>query len=288
MNLRQLPALAPLIAIFLCCIILAGCSAPRLVYPRADWLILREIDNNINLRDEQHERLEKTLAILLERHRTEQLPRTATIIVQAAIKAQAGFTETDARWMLKNGRSLYDDLVRLLLPSIAVELADLDAEQRQYFAAHLNERNDDYTQTHALGEPSEARAERALERTLGRIEHWVGELSEEQIAMVRESQSKMPDTAVDWLVYTKNKQQGLLTLLDAKPSTQAVEGYLQSWWIDRTELSADLALRRNLRIEARIRFISRFDKTFDSVQREHLVDLLQDYAQDAEALAHPQ
>jgi hypothetical protein len=265
---------------------ITGCSASRLAYQQADWLLLREVDSYLDLKDGQHEQVARALKTHLSRHRTEHLPGFAKALGSAASKVRRGLSEADVRWALENGRALYAGTVELMLPTLASALADLNSEQRQHLAQRMTERNDEYIDRHALLQTSEEQSRHNAARSVDRIEQWTGTLSPEQIAMVHEANRALPDITADWLSYTKDRQQGLLALLDAGASRTVVETFLRGWWISRNALPPQLAEKRDQRIEARITLIARLDSTLDSVQREHFVDRLQDLADDAQSLMH--
>ena len=256
----------------------------RLAYQQADWLVLREMDSYLDLGDVQRERVEGALEASLQRHRTEQLPAFAGAFADAAGRARTGLREEDLRWALEQGRILLTDTAALMLPTLAAALAELTPEQRRHLAERISEHNEEYVERNALDAPKDERLRRRAERAVEHIERWTGPLSDEQAALVRDARMAMPDLSADWLAYNQDRQAALMTLLERGASAGEVETLLRSWWLDRSGLPAALARKRDALAEARIRLLARLDTTLDSVQREHLVDRLEDLADDANAL----
>ena len=84
--------------------LLAGCSMARFLYDQADWLVLREMDSYLDLREEQREHAAGLLAVSLSRHRSEQLPQVASVLQDAADRVRRGITDADAAWAYEQGR----------------------------------------------------------------------------------------------------------------------------------------------------------------------------------------
>jgi hypothetical protein len=281
MTPRRLRILA---ALAITAVLAGGCSMPRLAYQQADWLLLREIDSYLDLQDAQRDRVEGALEASLQRHRTEYLPAFASAFAEAAQRARGGLREADLRWALDQGRRLLTDTVALMLPAISDTLADLTPEQRRHLARRMEERNQEYAQSNDLGAPEFERLRRRARRAVERIEQWTGPLTEEQQTLVRAARMDMPDMSDEWLAYGKDRQAGLMALLERGAPAREVEALLRAWWVDRDGLPPELARKRDTLIEARIRLLARLDATLDSAQRKHLVERLQDLADDATAL----
>ena len=271
-------------AMALTVVLAGGCSMARLAYQQADWLLLREVDSYLDLGDVQRQRVEGALETSLHRHRTEHLPEFARAFAEAARRARAGLHEADLRWAFEQGQTLLTDTAALMLPTLAATLAELTPEQRRFLARRITEYNEDYAERHQLDAPQQQRMRERAERAVERIENWTGPLYDEQRALVREARMAMPDISGDWLDYSRGRQTELMALLNRGAPAAEVETLLRSWWLDRSALPAQLARKRNALLEGRIRLLARLDTTLDSVQREHLVNRLEDLADDADAL----
>lgn len=264
--------------------LLTACSMPRLAYQQADWLLINEIDNYLDLRDGQREQLERVFETQLSRHRVEQLPAIAQALEEAHARAQRGLAAEDVRWSLLRGRELLESSAALLLPSVAATLADLDAEQREHLAGYLGEQIDEYAERYAGASSDDEQLERATQRTVRRIERWTGTLSEEQIALVHDVSRSMPDVVPHWISYTRSRRSELLALLESGAKAPVIEELLRKRWLLHNAMPERLAHIRTQRIEARIAMIARIDRSLDSMQREHLIDRLQDLAKDTRSL----
>jgi hypothetical protein len=269
----------------LCALLLAACSMPRLAYNQADWLLLREMDRYLDLRAEQREQAAAALAVHLEQHRREQLPDFARAFREVALRVRRRLDEEDARWLIDRGVTLLETSARDLLPPLSQTLSDLDAAQRAHLRERLAERNDRFRKRHALGRSWEERLERAVGRTVERIEFWTGPLSEEQVALVRDLRAAMPDTAPRWLAYTRAQQARLLAMLEAGVPAAEVERFLRGWWLRQEDMPPALSAMRDWHLDSLRGLMVRMSASLDSMQREHLLDRLESFAEDATSLA---
>ena len=101
---------------------------------------------------------------------------------------------------------------------------------------------------------------------------------------MREARVKMPDLSAAWLAYTRERQKALLRLLDTGSTPDEVKAFLEGWWLHQEGMPREMERQRDMVIEAYIGLVARLDATLDSVQREHLVDALEDLADDAASL----
>lgn len=279
------PSLRILAVVAATTLLIAGCSVPRLAYQQADWLVLREFDKYMDLRDEQREQIGIALKALLSRHRVEQLPQLAKTLEDAGSRARNGFAEADARWAFAQGLGLFNNFIELVLPTVASALTDLSPEQRRYLARRMRERNEENAEKFAVQAPHDEQVSRATKRSIERIEQWVGPLSEEQVALIDDANNAMSDYMANWIIYTHDRQLALLALLEQGASTQDVANFLRGWWVRRDAMPLKVAGQRDERITSRINLIVRIDQSLDSQQREHLLNRLEDLAQDARSLA---
>ena len=282
-NRHRLPGAAALAG--LAALALTACSMPRLAYQQADWLVLREMDSYLDLRDEQRERAAGVLEVHLERHRREHLPGFAQTFSEIARRTRHGLGDEDAHWVIERSQALLTASAEDLLPHLAAVLADLDAAQQAHLRERLAERNRDYREDHALDAPRDERLESAVARSVDRIEFWTGPLSEEQVALVREIRSAMPDTAAQWLAYTEAQQQRLLGLIAARAPAADIEAFLRSWMLRFENMPPVLTALREWRYAGLRALMVRVVASLDSMQREHLLDRLEDFAEDATELA---
>ena len=286
MNSSTVPrAVRPGIAVVVAALLVSACSVARLAYDQADWLLLREMDSYLDLREEQREQAAGLLAVSLRRHRSEQMPRFAAALREAAVRARRGLSAQDADWLMEHGRLLLVDTASELLPALAGTLAGLDAAQRAYLRERLAERNREWRDDHWLDRSREERFRLRAERAVERVERWTGPLSEEQVALVTQIRDAMPDSAAAWLDYTEAQQQRLLALLDEGAGAERIEAFLASWWLRFEDMSPEMARMRNQRLQGMQEMLVRLSESLDSVQRAHLVGRLESLAEDAGDLA---
>lgn len=265
--------------------VLVGCSAQRLAYNQADWLLLNRLDAYLDLTDEQEDAASAMLQQAHLAHRRNQLPVLANALEDVSQRTRRGLGEDDAQWILVRGRALMTETLGPLLPGLAQTLASLSAEQRTYLAEQLDERNEAYVERNGLNLPREERLERRADRTVSQLEDWTGPLSEEQVALVHRIRNSMPDSAGAWLEYTRSQQQQLLNLLASNAGADRIEAHLRGWWLFESPVPPDLKQRRDMQMAALRQLLVELDASLDSQQRAHLVDRLDDLVSDARDLA---
>lgn len=268
-----------------CTLLLAACSMPKLIYGQADWLLLREVDDYLDLDEAQSTQLADAIAAALRRHRVEELPVIAATLRTFAAYARDGLEHAAVRAGIERVRALALRSAELGVPPLSAALADLSPRQRAHLAERFAQRNAKYRERHALDAPREQRLERRAQRTVERIEDWTGPLRPEQGALVREVGDTMPDNAARWLAYTQARQRALLALLETGASAHDIAALLRNAWLHRQDLPPQLAADRARQIDALVELLVRLDATLDSTQRAHLVSRLEDYARDADTLA---
>ena len=128
------------------------------------------------------------------------------------------------------------------------------------------------------------RAARRVRRTVRRIEHWIGDLRDDQMALVRRLRVDFPESAEEWLAYNIDQQHALLSLLRTGAGSGAVESFLRRWWTEPKERPANLE-NKSLEIIERIKsMIVSVDATLDQEQRRFLLWRLDGYLEQVDAL----
>jgi hypothetical protein len=210
------PPLLLALALALALLMLAGCSATRLAYSQLDWLIPRQLADYVTLDSTQRAWLNARLQDHLAWHCRTQLPAYARWL--ETMRAELNDAPPDPERVRNHVRQL-EHFLDALLAEIAPTAADLavrlDQPQRdQVFARleqRLNEARAEYLDP-PLAQQQRARAER-LER---RLEPWLGTLTPEQTARIRQWSVALSDQNTGWLAHRQRLQAAARDLL-AKP-----------------------------------------------------------------------
>ncbi len=191
--MRKTPSLWPcrLLVLAACLTLLAGCSGLRLAYDNADLWVRWRADQYLDMHGEKRERLHARIAEFLAWHREEALPRYARSVEDSSRRLTDGLSRDDLLRAYEEGRAqLARDLV-----AAASRLADtvdtLDAGQIEHLERRFAADNRKYASEFLSGSAESRRARRA-ERTVERLEDWLGKLSDAQHDRVRRHSNEQP------------------------------------------------------------------------------------------------
>lgn len=273
-----------LLALAALLLLTTACSLPQLAYNNADWLLLERIDDFVELTLAQRAELSNALEVRLERHRTRELPDVAEALDRAATLLRQGLDLEGARWLVDAGQDLARQTVRDVLPDLARTLAGLDREQRRYLRQRLAESISDMRHRYDVDRPLETRVEGRIERTVEYLEELVGELSDDQRALVAQYVGRMPDSAGAWIAYLKARHAKLLERLERGDPVQAISARLRDSFVDMLDIPPPLKAMRDQRIPLIARMLLAVDATLDSAQRAHAVERFESLRDDVLAL----
>lgn len=158
--------------------LLAGCSAPALVYERLDWLANWRLRGYVDLHDMQERAYSSWFHGAWDWHRREELPRYAADLNALAADLQDRVDPAEIRHWQRSGEAHWDRLVRGVVPGACPLLAGLSDAQVESVLARLDrnlaEDREDY-------DASETKLrDRAQTRLLDQLEDWVGRLEPAQ------------------------------------------------------------------------------------------------------------
>jgi uncharacterized protein DUF6279 len=191
-------------------LLLAGCSILS-AYRYADWLILWEVDHYFDLTSDQRRDLAQRLTPLLARHRHEAIPQYESFLLQVRQRVERGLTSQDVDWVYASYDRLRADLFDRLVADGGVFLASIDSRQVRTFEEALQKDNEKALRL--VQAPASERLKKRAHDTIDWLEDWLGSLSKDQEAKIREWSLALPDTQQASVAYRLQRQQELLTLL---------------------------------------------------------------------------
>jgi len=206
-------------------LLLAGCSL-ALAYRYADWIILWELDHYFDLTSEQREDLGLRLTPLLARHRHEAIPQYEASLVQVRQRLERGLTSQDIDWAYATYDRLRADLFDRLVADGGVFLASVDSRQVRTFEEALQKDNDKAARL--VQAPAPERLKKRAHATIDMLEDWLGSLSKDQEAQIREWSFALPDTQQVLVAYREQRQQELLALLHQPRTPEIVARELRT------------------------------------------------------------
>ena len=200
-------------------VLLAGCSILS-VYRYADWLILWQVDHSLDLTSDQRHDLAQRLKPLLARHRHEAIPQYESFLVQFRQRFERGLTGQDLDWVYASYDRLRADLFDRVVADGGVFLASVDSRQVRTLEAALQKDNEKAVRL--VQAPTAERLKKRAYATLDSLEDWVGPLSEDQEAQIREWSLALPDTQPAWVKYQQQRQQELLALFHQPRTSERI------------------------------------------------------------------
>lgn len=189
---------------------LAGCSSLSL-YRYADWIILWQADHYLDLTSDQRRVLSQRLAPLLARHRQEAIPQYISVLAQGRQRLERGLTNQDIDWVYANYDRLRTDLFDRIIADSGVVLASVDSRQVRTLEAAFQK--DHAKAVRFVQAPTPERLKKRADAIIGWLDDWLGSLSKDQEAQIRQWSLALPDNEQFWATYQQQRQQELVTLL---------------------------------------------------------------------------
>jgi hypothetical protein len=140
---------------------------------------------------EQAEELDASIDGFLDWHRAHALPQYAKLATEAAQRLEKGMSPEDLVWGYDSLMAQGRESLRTAATRIAPLLGKLDAGQIEHIEKRLAEENRRFGREYLRG-TERARRERRAKRIAGRLEDWVGTLSEVQLERIRQYSEVAP------------------------------------------------------------------------------------------------
>ena len=254
-------------------ILLAGCSSLSF-YRYADWLILWQVDHYVDLTSDQRHDLAQRLTPLLARHRHEAIPQYESFLVQFRQRFERGLTGQDLDEVYASYDRLRADLFDRVVADGGVLLASIDSRQVRILEAALQK--DHEKAARLVQDPAPERLKKRADGTLGWLKDWLGSLSKDQEAQIREWSLALPDTQQAWVAYQQQRQQELLALLHQSRTPERVAGELRTMFVyqDHTAPQAYQDAVRQMRDAVKTMALA-IDQQVTADQRHHAMTKLQ-------------
>ena len=253
--------------------LLSGCSTVKIAYNNTDYLLLRYTDGYLDLTSDQKAYLRERLRERLEEHRRDELVQLVGFLKTFNTYAADGLSTQEVDVLVAAITPLYRTTVTKTVPVFGRVLASLSDEQIGHLAEKMQSANRDYREKYL----DISRAERVssrTERTIDRIEKWIGALTPDQRSTVTEMTKRWPDAALDWYNYRRARQQELLELLRSRAAGREIEAYLIAWWVDHTGRNPVLVRKVELLHDDLKALIVTVDGSLSGAQRKHLTKRL--------------
>lgn len=173
------------------CLVLAGCSALRVVYENGDTLLHWRLTRYLDVDGPQEQALDRAIDEFLLWHRSHELVKYAAIADDAAQRLERGLSREDLVWGYDSLVTQARESLRDAATRIAPLLDRLSEKQIQHIERRFAEDNRKFAREYLRGSERERRARR-LKRNVERMEDWVGRLSKEELERVRLYTARAP------------------------------------------------------------------------------------------------
>jgi len=253
---------------------ITGCSLTTTAYRYADRLIIWKADHYFDLNSNQRRDLTQRLTPLLERHRHEALPQYEMFLREIGQRIERGLTGPDIDWAYATYDRLRTDLFERVVADSGAFLASVDSRQVRTFETALQK--DNHKAVRLIHTPAPERLNKRAESTLDLVKDWLGPLTKEQQAQIREWSLALPDVEPMWVAYQQQRRQELVTLLHQSRTPEQIARELRSMFVyhDQTAPQAYQNAIRHMRENAKSMVLA-INQRMTRDQRRHAVAKLQ-------------
>jgi hypothetical protein len=276
------------VLMLVCALLLQGCSSVAWVYQNSPSLIVWQADDYFDFEAQQKTLLQNDLTALLQWHRQEELPLVTKLLqdVQKSANTNPSPEQVCAYFDAAQQRLLaLSDQALPMLARTAVSLTPVQLSRlKQAFDKNNNKWKKEWIDATPQG-----LAKKRLERLKERTERFYGRLSAEQVQLLKETVAASPFDAQRQLQDTQRRQRDVLQTLARLQSTQASEPETQRALQSLLERmfsrpNADHAAHSERLRRAACASLSQFHRGASTEQRQHLLQALKKYEQDAQNL----
>ena len=251
-----------------------GCSFATTAYRNADRIIVWKLDHYFDLNRDQRHDLAQRLTPLLARHRHEALPQYETFLREIRQRVEQGLTGPDIDWAYATYDRLRTDLFERVVVDSGVFLASVETRQVRTFESALQK--DNAKAARLVQTPTPERLNKRAQDTLDLVKDWLGRLTKEQQAQIREWSLTLPDVEPMWVAYQQQRRQELVTLLNQPRTPERIARELRSMFVyhDHTAPPSYQNAIRQMRENAKTVALA-IDQHLTPEQRRHAVAKLQ-------------
>lgn len=184
--MRQAQKLVRLLTIASLSVLLSSCSAFGFLFERLPWLTGWQTSKYFDLNDAQEARIEGVAEGAKQWLVTEGFP---ALITDLELAQQAWHKDPSAARISKLFGVLEfhtDKALGVLAPTVAPAMMSLEESNLTHFAQYMDEKKSDWFESLASEEEKE-------DRRVERLELWFGDLNDDQVSIVREHVSLIPN-----------------------------------------------------------------------------------------------
>lgn len=270
------------LAIVFATISLTACSM-RVMYNYLDWIIPWYMDDYVTLTDLQDSTFDHTTSQFLRWHRAEELPRYEVFIVSLKDAQTTPMSQRQVLLFFDDIWTLWDALITESMPYLLEMSADLSEKQLQQINDALVSDNRKLQKKH--GTRSEIqRRENWRNKMTEAVDDWLGEVTEEQVELIRLWSETRNNTTDDWLEYRDNWRKKFMELLYNQQSIDYIDEMSTFLLHPQKMYSASYQQAVTQNRDHFAQFLADLSMTFIPRQRQHLQDKLTEIVDDIRGL----
>jgi hemerythrin-like domain-containing protein len=263
---------------------ISACTVKN-TYKQLDWILAGMVEDYVTPSETQETEIDARIAALLKWHQFTQLNRYVADLKQLQQYTSRGFDAQSVDDMFQRFMRSWQAIKQRIAPEMADMFLTLSATQQTQLFENLSEKNQEldedfkeYTQ--------QQRYQRAGEKLIEKVEDWLGELTDEQKAMLRSWPPKFKSLHAERMAFRVKWQAALKALLQ-KPMPADEKRQLLIDLIESPEVYRSAEHKQNLadNIELAKRLILEFDKTLSKPQRDFLIERIDQLIATFEELA---
>jgi Family of unknown function (DUF6279) len=265
---------------------LAGCgTVMRVVYNNGDFALRVMANEYFDTNGDQEAILKAQLARFHEWHRREELPAYSQLFQSAAERAARGLGAEDVTWAIASVRERYRQVVAQAAEDGAPVIATFKPDNYAALDRKFAEVNAKFTKDYLAGD--QAKRDRARAKWFEeRAEWFVGDLTEQQVAIIHRFVQSQPRMNEVRLADRKRRQQAFVALIRQYQSSpqlaERMREFFVHWERDRGPEHARLARDWEGRLS---QLVVELDRTLTVEQRAKLVGRFESLAEDSRVLA---
>ena len=258
---------------------LPGCML-KVAYNNLPWIVPWYVSDYVDLESEQEKQFDLRLAEVLIWHRKNQIPVYVGWLqdIRSKVTLDKSLSYLDIESYANDIQQFYQILSQQLAPSFINLFNQLQPQQFEQLFLTLEKDNDEYRKNHDSSK--EAQREKRVEKMTERLENWIDDLSDEQIALVQQWGVKQFSAELEGLDQQKRWQAHLKLLTQAPNSKQSKEDML--WLITNPSQiwPAEYARKKQSNRRASIQLIVDIANTLSTDQRQFLIKQLNKYSEE--------
>jgi Family of unknown function (DUF6279) len=268
-------------------LLLSSCKGMMtgVAYNKADWLLQRVALHYVDLDREQAAAARARLQRLHAWHRTQELPRYAALMEEAAIRVERGIGREDVDWAVRSVRERWRALAIESAGAMAPVLLTLRPAQLAQLEKSFAEDNARFIKTRMTGDSADAMRERS-EWLTGQVSRLLGDLTAEQAQRVDSMAAGSRDYPAQRLAERRRKQAAFVALLNRSHEPDTIQAGLIDLLSSPSAGASQAYRQSSARYEDQfVRMVVDLDRSMTPVQRATVAARLRRYAADFRAWA---